>query len=321
MSRSMPSTLRRFLRATEAVALIEFALVFPVLFVLLFGGIEVGRNILITLKVEKAGYVLTDIVSQYAPATGQGVQGEISAAVLTNEVFPQYATIMGAYGGAEKQRIIFSAVRNDAGQLRLKWQNAGGGTYAAEDVKSIVNGKKPEEMNPDADTNSVVHFTSDPETQSFLAGVAPGETFLVGEVFFHYEPILRFILLGVTSAFQDDHLFFLNERTIVKRMYFRPRGGDLICLPPTFLHDECRIGNNHAGAGCSCVYASSQRVTDCHSRAVTIRDFYRCGDGTTRERNPLTSDAPFLAGCGRFGYGKAIEEVSRSFLNGSCINP
>lgn len=302
----------------RAVALIEFAIVFPILFVLLFGGIEVGRNILITLKVEKAGYVLTDILSQYAAATGSRVAGEINTSTLDTQVFPQFSTIMGSYADDEKQRVIFTAVRKDAGVLRLKWQRAGGGTLN-DNVISVVNNKTPADMNPATDSNSIVTFSADSETQGFLSTVAPGETFIVGEVFFHYTPILRFILYGITGIFGPDHSFYLDERVIVKRMYFRPRAGDLVCLPEDFLHDECQLKPSQHALGCSCNYSSSQRVTNCGRSTALIHDYYRCGDGTTREYT--SPDTPNLAGCSGSDYGNNIEEVARSFLNGSCVNP
>lgn len=308
--------LRQFLADRRAIALIEFAIVFPFLFVLLFGAIELGRNSLIAQRVEKAGFVLSDIASQYPPATGERRADEISEAALASDVFAQLQTMMGGYYSGDKQRVILTGLRREGGVVRIKWQKEGGGGLS-DGVVSSVNGAGPGAINGGV-RDTVATFAGDTEAQTFISQMAPGEMVIVGEVFYRYEPILTALLQGVTQATGDRNTFFLSPRTIVKRMFFRPRNGDLICLPGTFLYDECQVAPT-VGGSCACTYSSSQRLTDCAARSATINDYFRCPDGTTRREGPRFT-APTLAACGSASFGVAIESVNNPTLAGQCRN-
>ncbi|MFM9889314.1 MAG: TadE/TadG family type IV pilus assembly protein [Rickettsiales bacterium] len=312
----MLANLRTFLADCRAIALIEFAIVFPFLFVLLFGAIELGREGLIAQRVEKAGFVLSDITSQYPPATGARNSDEISEAALVSDVLAQLQTMMGGYYSDDKQRIILTGLRREGGVVRIKWQKEGGGTLS-DGVVSSVNGLGPGAINASV-KDTLASFAGDTEAQDFVARMAPGEMVVVGEVFYRYEPILTALLQGVTQATGERNTFFLSPRTIVKRMFFRPRNGDLVCLPGTFVYDECQVAPT-VGGSCSCIYSSSQRVTDCASRSATIADYFRCPDGTTRREGPRFTAAS-LAACGSATYGQAIEAVNSTSLAGQCRN-
>lgn len=310
---------QRCWRDERAVALIEFAIVFPFLFVLLFGAVELGRNILISERVEKAGYVLSDIASQYPPATGARVAGELNAQEIQDSVFGQMRTIMGIYYSDSRQRLILTAIRREGTQPRIQWQITGGGSLS-EGVTSVVNGLAAGAIGPGV-RGTVASFANDSEAAALLQQMAPGEMLLVGEVFYRYEPILTNLLQGVTQATPYVQTFFFNPRTIAKRMFFRPRNGDLICLPPDFLYDECQQAPTTRGNTCSCVYSSSQRVTNCNTRVTLASDYFRCGDGTTRTPGPTTVATSPTSGCGGFIYGSGIENYTNAALNGACVNP
>lgn len=312
----MLNFMRQFLADRYAIALVEFAIVFPFLFVLLFGAIELGRNSLIAQRVEKAGFVLSDIASQFPPATGERRSDEISQTALASDVFAQLQTMMGGYYSADKQRVILTGLRREGGVVRIKWQKEGGGNFS-DGVTSSVNGLGPGAINGNV-RDTVASFSGDTQAQDFIAQMAPGEMIIVGEVFYRYEPILTALLQNVTRATGDRNTFFLSPRTIVKRMFFRPRNGDLICLPDSFLYDECQVAPT-VGGSCSCTYSSSQRLTDCASRSATINDYFRCPDGTTRRDGPRFTAAS-LPACGSATFGVAIETINNPVLVGQCRN-
>lgn len=238
------SLFTRFVRSDHGVALIEFAIVFPFFFLLLFGGIEVTRLILIQQKLEKAGYVLADVVTQYNPATLTAAAGEVSVAEITNNVFPQLNRIMSPYADSTRQAAIMTSVEKLNGNLFIRWQIAGAGSLSGCDsqptpvcVRSVVNDFAPSDITP-AVRGTTPSFPA--AESAAIVGFSPTVTnsanFVVSEVFYRYEPILQPLLQGVggVSTRAAGFNFFLPPRIYVKRTYFVPRNGSLLALPPTF---------------------------------------------------------------------------------------
>ena len=64
MTKHFMKIFRRYRKSERGIAAVEFALVSPILFLLLLGGVEVGRYILVHQKVEKMAYSVSDVVSQ-----------------------------------------------------------------------------------------------------------------------------------------------------------------------------------------------------------------------------------------------------------------
>jgi Flp pilus assembly protein TadG len=100
----------RFIRHQQGVALIEFVIVFPFMFLLLFGGIELSRYIIITQNVERAAYAITDITGQFPSPTTTGATGELSVTQLDTNVFPQFHRMMGRFGDTTRERVIMTSV-------------------------------------------------------------------------------------------------------------------------------------------------------------------------------------------------------------------
>jgi len=247
--------LKRFLIHRGGVALIEFALVFPVFFLLLFGGIEINRLILIQQKLEKAGYVVADIVTQYNPATLTAASGEISIDELNINVFPQLARMMENYSDPNRQSTILTSlhIRPPTGTriVTIDWQIAGGGGLSGTCdglvpntcAVSIVNGLAPSAITP-AVRNTVATFPT-AEGANALAlikalpeGDGADYTVVVNEVFYFYQPLLGSLVEDVGLAGGNGfagYKFYLKPKIYVKRTYFVPRiETKLFDLPPTF---------------------------------------------------------------------------------------
>lgn len=237
--------LTRFVRSQRGVALIEFAIVFPVFFLLLFGGIEISRLILIQQKLEKAGYVLADVVTQFTPATATAAAGEVSVAEITQNVFPQLGRIMNPYDDAARRAAIMTSVEKLNGQLFIRWQIAGAGSLSGCDtatsqtcVRSIVNNLAPASISP-AVRGTTPNFPAAEAglIAGFVPSLSPSGNIIVSEVFYRYEPIVQMLLQDVGEAGGAGAIgfdFFLPPRIYVKRTYFTPRNGGLLALPPTF---------------------------------------------------------------------------------------
>jgi hypothetical protein len=236
------------------VALIEFALVFPVFFLLLFGGLEINRLILIQQKLEKAGYVIADIVTQYQPATVAAVAGEISVAEVESNVFPQLARMMGAYSNPIDQSAILTSIRVTGPaatrSLKIEWQIAGGGSLSGTCdgltpntcAQSIVNGLAPSAITAAVrDSVPFVPATVDNAPIKALIDGLPEQvdssdyTVMVNEVFYFYRPLLGTLVEDVGLAGGSGfagYKFFLKPKIFVKRTYFVPRiNGKLFDLP------------------------------------------------------------------------------------------
>jgi hypothetical protein len=224
----------------HGVALIEFALIFPFLMVLLFGGIEVTRLLLIQQKLEKAGYVVSDIVTRYTAATAAGAGGEISASELTTNVFPVVARLMNPYDAPEDMAAIITSLEKTATQVIVRWQIAGAGSLSGCDtqspancVTSIVNGLAPSAISPAvAGTPARLPGEMLSAITSYPVTSGSANNIVVSEVFFQYRPLLQTLLQGVGAAADFD--FFLEPRYFVKRSFFVPRTAALLHLPPNF---------------------------------------------------------------------------------------
>lgn len=167
------SRLRRFLRACDGIALVEFALVAPLLGFLLLGGIEVGRYVLLNQKLNRAAISTSDLVSQAPVALIQDIDQVFAAVGQTMQPFA-----LGAKG------IVFitsvSSEDNPAAIPRVDWQLSGSGT--ASHVSQV--GSSSPGMGPPA--NLPNGFTLD-----------QNQNIIIVELFYDYQP---FIFGGVVEA-------------------------------------------------------------------------------------------------------------------------
>src|SRR5262249_53344246 len=103
---------RCFFSACGGTAMMEFVFILPVFLLLIFGAVELARYILITQRVEKAGFVLSDTLTQ-------DTQAELTQA-NADQVFAQYASIMEPYDDPVRQRVIFTSVSKDPADHQIK---------------------------------------------------------------------------------------------------------------------------------------------------------------------------------------------------------
>lgn len=241
---------KRLVGHQQGIALIEFAMVFPFFMLLILGGIEISRLILIHQKLEKAGYVLADVTSQFTAATAVPAAGQISHAELTNNVFPILSRIMSPYDNAADQVAILTSVRKTGtSSMEIAWQVAGGGTLNGCDTQaipvcatSIVNGKSPGQITADGIALRGTPTAFPAQINTILIGYSPTAStgdlnFIVSEVFYFYQPLLMMELQSIGTAGGTGMMgfnYFIPPRIYVKRTYFAPRELRLFDLPPTF---------------------------------------------------------------------------------------
>jgi Flp pilus assembly protein TadG len=114
---------RRIWGDQRGIAFTEFALVLPFLLLLMMGGYELSRLIIVNQRLEKVAYTVTDVVAQQTSVTNAQLGNIMTAA----------AEIMQPYPFSANGDIILSSVyQNGTGTSpTVKWQYKGGGTLAS----------------------------------------------------------------------------------------------------------------------------------------------------------------------------------------------
>ena len=240
-SRSIIALLKRFLRHERGVALFEFVLVFPFLFVLMVGGIEVIKLMFIQQRIEKVGYVIGDVVTRYQPATNPLGPNQITELEMNTNVFPIFGRLMGQMKDPTKQAVIVTSVSMKSGTMHINWQISSPGANTDNTLNgcdtfgncttSVVNGASPGGVNAGV-KNTVPNFTGDAASVLAASPLPDNENMIVTEVFYMYTPVFQSLLQNTSAVTHIN--FFLQPHLYAKRTFLTPRNGALIYLPPTF---------------------------------------------------------------------------------------
>lgn len=163
----------RFWRAERGIAVVEFALILPVLMTLFYGVIEVSRYILIAQKVEKLAHSIADVTSQEQTA---------STAVLT-QALAATSDIMSPYTMTTNGTVFISSLYRapNTASATVNWRYQGGGTLPA---ASLVGPLNSVPVVPGG-------FTFDER-----------ENVIVAEVFFRFSPLISSQFFGTTTIYR-----------------------------------------------------------------------------------------------------------------------
>lgn len=151
---------RRFrlpLRNDRGGVMIEFAFAMPLLILLLLGGVELGRFVLLHQKLDRTAMTVSDLVARVQAVTVAEV----------NTVFTAADLVMAPFDLADRGRVFISAVRRDSGSPKVIWQRSGGGSLAVTSTVGTQGG------------NATI---SDAALVDDVQGV------VIGETFFDYSP-------------------------------------------------------------------------------------------------------------------------------------
>ncbi|MBL8834881.1 MAG: pilus assembly protein [Alphaproteobacteria bacterium] len=114
------SLLARLRADRRGAALVEFAVSLPILTLLLLGGTEVARYVLLNQKLDRVVTSTSDLTSQ---------SDDITTTELNN-IFAATARIMLPYNYSRDGIVIVSSVGLVNGAPRIHWQRTGGGTLS-----------------------------------------------------------------------------------------------------------------------------------------------------------------------------------------------
>ena len=149
----------KFMKSTGGTALVEFALILPILLMLVLGAFEMTRYIIIQQKISKTVSTMGDLVAR-SPS--------LASADITN-MYAAVPHLMEPYSIGAKQVVILTNVSNNGSATKVNWQRKGGGTYVANSKIGAVG----------ATAKLPAGFT-----------LAVNEDTIISEIYYSYQPIV-----------------------------------------------------------------------------------------------------------------------------------
>lgn len=176
MTRKMPfSTFRRQLRSDHANVAVEFALALPVLLLMFLASAELGRFVLLHQKVDRVAVTISDLVARAETISESELDDIFNAATQVAEPFDL----------SGRGRVVVSSIINSDGSGEtIAWQRAGGGSFSAASGIGIQGGAAT--LPADFD-------------------VREGETAIISEVFFDFEPFLSSLIVAPQILYRRAH--------------------------------------------------------------------------------------------------------------------
>jgi len=180
ITKLLPPRLRRFvagdkfLKDERGVTAIEFALVLPVVLLILLGCFEVPRFVLICQRIARTSSGVADLVAQ---------ADEPITANQMNDIFTAAKIMMQPYDIVANGRIYVSSINNPSGNgVTLTWQKDNGGTVATASKLGLAG--------------------SNPSTK-IPATLVPGsnEEVLASEVYFNYTPVFSNLIYSGSQLY------------------------------------------------------------------------------------------------------------------------
>ncbi len=151
---------RNIFSCCRGIAATEFAVALPFLLLLMLGGMELSRYVIMHQKLEKVAYTVADVVSQSDSVT----VAQLDQAVLAA------ATIMEPYDFSPSGVVFISSVyKSGANAPTVRWQYSGGGVLSRTSQIGVVG------------ANAVL-----PNGLT----LNDKDNVIIAEVFFSYEPFL-----------------------------------------------------------------------------------------------------------------------------------
>jgi len=162
---------------------VEFALTLPVLLLLMLGSAEMARFVILHQKVDRVAVTTSDLVSRAETIKESELDDIFAAAEFVAQPFDLPG--LGI--------VIVSAITNEDGSgARVAWQRSGGGF---------------------ASHTSQIGTQGGAATLSADFEVREGETAIIAEVFYDFEPFLSELIV--------------EPQTLYRRAHHRPRLGTL----------------------------------------------------------------------------------------------
>jgi TadE-like protein len=154
---------------------VEFALVAPVLIMLMLASAELARFVILHQKMDRVATTMSDLVSR----------AETISESEFEDIFAAAGEVAFPYDLAGLGRVIVSSVTNPDGDGPIvAWQRSGGGSYAA-----------------------TSHIGSEGGEATLVADfeVREGETAIISEVYFDFTPFLSEMIVAPQVIYRSAH--------------------------------------------------------------------------------------------------------------------
>ena len=171
--------LARLRRSSGGGVLIETAVSLPILISLLMGGVEFARFVMLNQKLDRVAGTTGDMVAR---------SDTVSQAIM-NDYFLSAGLIAAPFDMQTRGAVIVSTIVADENGAQILWQETGGGGLAA--------------------TSHIGLAGEAPDLPEFF-DVEEGESLVVAEVFYDYEPVFMADVLPTTQVY---HRAFYRPRT------------------------------------------------------------------------------------------------------------
>lgn len=161
--------IQRFVADRDGGVLAEFGILLPVLTIILFSGIEVGRFTLLQQKLSRVAVSMSDLIAQ--------TDGNISITQVAN-LYEAAGFVVRPFELTNDGVIIVSSVSQTGGTPTVNWQCVGAGSLAA---------------------SSQLGTTGSTATLPAGFTMRDGESAIIAEVVYDYEPFVAPDVIGSTT--------------------------------------------------------------------------------------------------------------------------
>lgn len=165
---------RQFRASRRGTVLVEAAIAMPILLLLLLGGLEFGRYVLLTQKMQRAAMTVGDLIAREKTLTTAQADALLVAITASLTPFPV----------SEGRVIVSSITRQSNGNTIINWQRKGAGSIPFDS-----------------------RFGSAGNPASNLGiTLANGETVITAEVRYDYQPwVMTFGVLPAGYLYQNAY--------------------------------------------------------------------------------------------------------------------
>jgi len=173
--RAVLGPLGRLVRSRAGNVAVEFALVVPVILMLMLGSVELARFVTLNQKLERVAVSMSDLVARAETIS----QSEL------DDIFVAAGEVAQPFDLAGAGLVIISSLQNaDGNGAMVAWQRSGGGSLSASSKIGSPGGSAtlPEGFE-----------------------VRQGETAIVAEVLFAFEPFLSELIVAPQTLYKSAH--------------------------------------------------------------------------------------------------------------------
>lgn len=168
---------RRFWVSTRGLAAVEFALIIPMLLLLLLASIDAGRAMAVYVKVRSASYTLDAVTNQYTTIHDSDMQQILGAA----------AVILSPYPTSPVSVVVSQVSLDSNGNGTVSWSDTLNGTARAVNSSVTIPATIASSKPPNNACNAYPCY------------------FILGEVTYKYTPMFGYFFTGPITL--SDSLF------------------------------------------------------------------------------------------------------------------